>query len=152
LDWVAASSEGVVLAGHGRNGAQTLVRRSGGVFEPVDGFPRGDVRRAAITASHLWVITNTGLHAFPLNALTDEDEALFLTGTFHDVCAFPSGRVAVVGPWRGPLQPVWAFEDGAWRNLNVGTRELLRGIHCGGDGRIYVAGEHGMVARESASP
>ncbi|MEW5855465.1 MAG: hypothetical protein AB2A00_42220 [Myxococcota bacterium] len=152
LDWVAASSSGQVFAGHGREGRQTLVRRSGNTFEPVSGFAISGVRRAAVTSDRLWTLTERGVQAVRLDNLSTEDTDVFLPGAFYDICAFPSGRVGVAGPSRGPLQPVWIFENGQWTNANVGTREVLRGIHCGGDGRLYVAGDHGMLAREPSPP
>ena len=145
--WLTRGQSGSVFGGDGRSGASTLVERTSAGWRRIAAFRQTGVFRAAASGNRLFTLAMDGVRGFNLDTFEEEND-VSMEGTFFDICTFPDGRAVMVGPPQGPLFPLWILEERGWANVNVGTRETLRSVHCGDDGKILAVGDHGMAVRQ----
>jgi hypothetical protein len=145
VTWAAGSPSTPLVAG---DGSGLVHRRDGTQWQEVGRLPFGGVRKAAVTTDRLFVVTDSAVRAVSLELISAEETALRLDRRVEALCAFPSGRVAAVGMPPVTGGPVWVMEGERWTNLLVGTRETLWAVWCAEDGKIYAAGNNGMVVAE----
>jgi hypothetical protein len=150
VSFVTVMHDGAVLAGDSQDGAQSLFRRDVGSpdFLALSNLPTTGLLKAAVTTERLFFLTSGGVHAVALEDPATEIAELELGGDFEDLCAFADGRVFVVGPASLLVFPLWTLMDKQWANVNVGTRESLRAVHCSDDGHVYASGDHAVVIRQ----